>query len=173
MQQKIKTMAIVTLKGNPCSTNGELPAIGSKSPPFTLVNVDLSLLNSDELLGSNVILNIFPSIDTGTCATSVRTFNQRASELTNTKVVCVSRDLPFAQKRFCGAEGIENVISASDFSKGKFGRNFGVLLLDGKLESLHARAIVVLDPTGMVLHTELVAEIADEPNYDAAIAVLS
>ena len=166
-------MAQFTLGGNPFNTNGELPSIGSKSPAFTLKNNDLSLLKSDDLLGSNVILNIFPSIDTGTCATSVRTFNQRASALTNTKVVCVSRDLPFAQKRFCGAEGIENVRTASDFSTGEFGVNFGVQIVDGPFEALHARAIVVLDPNGMVLHTELVAELANEPNYDAAIAALS
>lgn len=166
-------MAQFTLGGNPFNTNGELPSIGSKSPAFTLKNNDLSLLKSDDLLGSNVILNIFPSIDTGTCATSVRTFNQRASALTNTQVVCVSRDLPFAQKRFCGAEGIENVRTASDFSTGEFGVNFGVQIVDGPFEALHARAIVVLDPNGMVLHTELVAELANEPNYDAAIAALS
>ena len=166
-------MAQFTLGGNPFNTNGELPSIGSQSPAFTLKNNDLSLLKSDDLLGSNVILNIFPSIDTGTCATSVRTFNQRASALTNTKVVCVSRDLPFAQKRFCGAEGIENVRTASDFSTGEFGVNFGVQIVDGPFEALHARAIVVLDPNGIVLHTELVAELANEPNYDAAIAALS
>lgn len=165
-------MAQFTLGGNPCNTNGELPAVGTKSPSFTLKNNDLSPLTSDDLLGSNVILNIFPSIDTGTCATSVRTFNQRASALANTKVVCVSRDLPFAQKRFCGAEGIENVRTASDFSTGAFGVNFGVQIVDGPFEALHARAIVVLNPNGVVLHTELVSELANEPNYDAAIAAL-
>lgn len=172
ISQKQEIMAHVTLGGAPCNTNGELPVIGSKSPSFTLKNVDLSILNSEELAGSNVILNIFPSIDTGTCATSVRTFNQRASELQNTKVICVSRDLPFAQKRFCGAEGIENVTTASDFSTGEFGRTFGVTIVDGPFEALHARAIVVLNPEGTVLHTELVSEIGNEPNYDAAIAVL-
>ena len=165
-------MAQFTLGGTPYNTNGELPAIGSKSTAFTLKNVDLSFLKSDDLMGSNVILNIFPSIDTGTCATSVRTFNQRASALTNTKVVCVSRDLPFAQKRFCGAEGIENVRTASDFITGEFGVNFGVQIVDGPFEGLHARAIVVLDPNGIVLHTELVSELANEPNYEAAIAAL-
>ncbi len=165
-------MAQFTLGGKPYNTNGELPAIGSKSTAFTLKNVDLSLLRSYELIGKNIILNIFPSIDTGTCATSVRTFNQRASALTNTEVICVSRDLPFAQKRFCGAEGIENVRTASDFSTGEFGLNYGVQIVDGPFEALHARAIVVLDTNGIVLHTELVSELANEPDYDAAIAVL-
>ncbi|MFN5877554.1 MAG: thiol peroxidase, partial [Flavobacteriales bacterium] len=119
-----------------------------------------------------VILNIFPSIDTATCATSVRQFNERASKLENTKVICVSRDLPFAQKRFCGAEGIQNVITASDFATGDFGRSYGVELLDGPLRDLHARAVVVVSPDGIVKYAELVTEIANEPNYDAAIAAL-
>lgn len=165
-------MANVTLGGTPCNTVGNLPALGTTAPDFSLKNIDLSPLNLGDLKGSNVILNIFPSIDTNTCATSVRTFNKRASELPNTKVVCVSRDLPFAQKRFCGAEGIENVVTASDFSAGDFGKAYGVELADGPFASLHARAIVVLNPEGKVLHTELVPEIANEPNYEAAIAAL-
>ncbi len=165
-------MAQVTLGGNACNTISDLPAVGSKAKEFILKKNDLSVLTLMELEGSRVILNIFPSVDTGTCATSVRTFNKRAAELINTKVVCVSRDLPFAQKRFCGAEGIENVITVSDFVSGQFGRDYGVELIDGAFQNLHARAIVVLDETGTVLHTELVPEIANEPNYDAAIAVL-
>ena len=165
-------MATVTLKGNPLSTNGNLPSIGQKAPEFSLKLNNLSTTSLQDYLGSNVILNIFPSIDTATCAASVRNFNLRASELNNTKVVCISRDLPFAQKRFCGAEGIENVITASDFATGAFGKSYGVELLDGPLESLHARAIVVIDPQGNVKYTELVPEIGNEPNYDAAIAAI-
>jgi thiol peroxidase len=165
-------MSTVTLKGNPFTTIGELPEVGSKAPEFKLKKNDLSLTSLEELSGSNLILNIFPSIDTATCAASVREFNKRASELPNTKVLCISRDLPFAQKRFCGAEGIENVLTLSDFADGSFGKNYGVELQDGPLASLHARAIVVVDPSGNVKHTELVAEIADEPNYDAAIAAI-
>lgn len=165
-------MAQVTLGGNACNTIGDLPAIGSKAKEFILKKNDLSVLTLMELEGSRVILNIFPSVDTGTCATSVRTFNKRASEMENTKVICVSRDLPFAQTRFCGAEGIESVLTVSDFATGQFGRDYGVELIDGGFQHLHARAIVVLDETGTVLHTELVPEIANEPNYDAAMAVL-
>lgn len=165
-------MAQVTLGGNACNTNKNLPAVGSTAPEFVLKKNDLSALILSDLQGSRVILNIFPSVDTGTCATSVRTFNKKAADMVNTKVVCVSRDLPFAQARFCGVEGIENVMTVSDFATGQFGKDYGVQLVDGGFQDLHARAIVVLDENGIVLHTELVAEIANEPNYDAAIAVL-
>lgn|SRR5574343_59141 len=165
-------MATVTLNGAPFNTNGELPKVGEMAPDFNLKKVDLSTTNLSDFKGANLILNIFPSIDTATCATSVRTFNKRASELENTKVVCVSRDLPFAQKRFCGAEGIDNVITASDFATGDFGKNYGLELENGPLAALHARAIVVVDANGVVKHTELVADIASEPNYDAAIAAI-
>jgi thiol peroxidase len=165
-------MATVTLNGTPFNTNGELPKVGEMAPDFNLKKVDLSSTNLSDFKGANLILNIFPSIDTATCATSVRTFNKRASELENTKVVCVSRDLPFAQKRFCGAEGIDNVITASDFATGDFGKNYGLELENGPLAALHARAIVVVDANGVVKHTELVADIASEPNYDAAIAAI-
>lgn len=165
-------MATVTLNGTPFNTNGELPKVGEMAPEFNLKKVDLSSTNLSDFKGANLILNIFPSIDTATCATSVRTFNKRASELENTKVVCVSRDLPFAQKRFCGAEGIDNVITASDFATGDFGKNYGLELENGPLAALHARAIVVVDAKGMVKHTELVSDIASEPNYDAAIAAV-
>ena len=165
-------MATVTLNGTPYNTNGELPKVGEMAPDFNLKKVDLSSTNLSDYKGANLILNIFPSIDTATCATSVRTFNKRASELENTKVVCVSRDLPFAQKRFCGAEGIDNVITASDFATGDFGKNYGLELENGPLAALHARAIVVVDANGIVKHTELVSDIASEPNYDAAIAAV-
>jgi thiol peroxidase len=165
-------MSTVTLKGQPFSTNGTLPEIGTKAPAFTLKKVDLTSTTLEDYEGFNVILNIFPSIDTATCAASVRAFNQRAANLENTKVICVSRDLPFAQKRFCGAEGIENVITASDFATGDFGKAYGLELIDGPLHALHARAIVVIDSHGKVKYTELVSEIANEPNYDAAIAAL-
>lgn len=165
-------MATVTLNGTPFNTNGELPKVGEMAPEFNLKKVDLSSTNLSDYKGANLILNIFPSIDTATCATSVRTFNKRASELENTKVVCISRDLPFAQKRFCGAEGIDNVITASDFATGDFGKNYGLELENGPLAALHARAIVVVDANGVVKHTELVSDIASEPNYDAAIAAV-
>jgi thiol peroxidase len=165
-------MATVTLKGNPFQTNGELPKTGNQAPTFELKKTDLSTTNLNDYNGQSLILNIFPSIDTPTCAASVREFNKRAVNLNNTKVICVSRDLPFAQKRFCGAEGIENVLTASDFATGDFGKTYGIELLDGPLANLHARAIVVIDPSGKIKHTELVSEIADEPNYDAALAAL-
>jgi thiol peroxidase len=165
-------MATVTLKGAPFNTNGELPKVGEMAPDFNLKKVDLSSTNLSDYKGTNLILNIFPSIDTATCATSVRTFNKRASELENTKILCVSRDLPFAQKRFCGAEGIDNVITASDFATGDFGKNYGLELENGPLEALHARAIMVIDTAGIVKYTELVSDIASEPNYDAAIAAI-
>lgn len=165
-------MATVTLGGNPTHTNGELPAIGSKAPEFKLVDVNLGEISLSSFAGQNVILNIFPSVDTSTCATSVRTFNKLASELPNTKVLCISRDLPFAQKRFCGAEGIDNVINLSDFRDASFAKDYGVLLTDGALNGLHARSIVVVDANGVVKHTELVSEIANEPNYDNALQAL-
>lgn len=165
-------MATVTLGGSPVHTSGELPSNGSTAIDFSLVKDDLSEKSLSDYTGTRLILNIFPSIDTGTCAASVRRFNQLASDLDNTKVLCISRDLPFAQKRFCGAEGIENVETLSDFQTGDFGKNYGLELTDSKLKGLHARAIVVLNENHEVLHTELVSEIANEPNYDAALAVL-
>lgn len=163
-------MAKITLQGNPFQTIGELPQVGNQAPYFSLVKEDLSSLSLSDFKGKNLILNIFPSIDTPTCAASVRAFNQRAAALENTQVVCISRDLPFAQKRFCGAEGLVNVISASDFSAGEFGKSYGIEIANGPLKALHARAVVVIDANGLVKHTQLVGEIADEPNYDAAIA---
>jgi thiol peroxidase len=163
-------MATTALRGNPVNTVGDLPAVGS-TPSFTLTKTDLSNVSAADLAGKNVLLSIFPSIDTPVCATSVRTFNQKASQLPNTVVLNVSADLPFAQKRFCGAEGIENVEVASTF-RSDFGRAFGVELAEGPMSGLMARAVVVLDPQGKVTYTELVPEIAQEPDYDAAIAAL-
>jgi thiol peroxidase len=165
-------MATVTLGGNPIHTNGELPKTGSKAPDFKLVNTDLSIASLADFAGSKVVLNIFPSIDTGTCATSVRTFNAKASTLANTKVLCISRDLPFAQKRFCGAEGLENVINLSDFNTGSFGKDYGLEITDSVLAGLHSRVVIVLDENGVVKYTEQVPEIADEPNYENALAAL-
>ncbi len=165
-------MASITLGGNPIHTSGELPKVGSKLADFKLIKEDLSVATMSDFAGRKLVLNIFPSIDTGTCATSVRKFNERAAKLENTSVLCISRDLPFAQKRFCGAEGIENVINLSDFQDGNFGKTNGLEILDGKLAGLHSRAIIVADENGTIIHTEQVAEIADEPNYEAALAVL-
>jgi thioredoxin-dependent peroxiredoxin len=165
-------MATITLGGNPINTSGELPKIGSKAPNFQLVKNDLSIASLADYSGSKVVLNIFPSIDTGTCATSVRTFNAKASVLQNTKVLCISRDLPFAQKRFCGAEGIENVENLSDFNTGSFGKDYGLEIANGVLAGLHSRVVIVLDENGNVTYAEQVPEIADEPNYEAALAVL-
>ncbi len=164
-------MSQVTLGGNPVNTSGDLPAVGTSAPSFDLAGVDLGNISSADLVGQNVVLNIFPSVDKPTCATSVRTFNERAAGLDNTVVLCVSADLPFAQGRFCGAEGIANVKTASTF-KSSFGDDYGVNLVDGKLAGVLARAVVVVGPDGNVKHTELVGEIAQEPNYDAALGAL-
>lgn len=165
-------MATITLGGNPINTAGELPVKGMQAPNFTLVKTDLSTATLADFAGSKLVLNIFPSIDTGVCATSVRTFNQKASELKNTKVLCISRDLPFAQKRFCGAEGLENVENLSDFNDGSFGAAYGLTITDGPLAGLHSRAVIVLDENGKVTYAEQVPEIAQEPNYDLALAAL-
>ncbi|MEG2101706.1 thiol peroxidase [Flavobacterium sp. FlaQc-28] len=165
-------MASITLGGNPVHTSGELPAVGSKLADFKLVQNDLSVASLSDFAGKKLVLNIFPSVDTGTCAASVRKFNQSASDLENTKVLCISRDLPFAQKRFCGAEGLENVVNLSDFKEGSFGKTNGLEIVDGPLAGLHSRAIIVVDADGTITHTEQVAEIANEPNYEAALAAL-
>tara|TARA_R110002049_G_scaffold24760_3_gene87808 strand:+ start:1494 stop:1991 length:498 start_codon:yes stop_codon:yes gene_type:complete len=165
-------MATVTLKGSQVHTSGELPEIGSKAPDFTLTANDLSSKTLNDFSGSKVVLNIFPSIDTGTCAQSVRQFNKEASELKNTKVLCISHDLPFAHVRFCGAEGLDNVISLSDYKDGSFGKSYGLNFVDGPLEALHSRCVIVLDENGTVLYTEQVSETVDEPNYKAALAAL-
>ncbi|HQV37193.1 MAG TPA: thiol peroxidase [Flavobacterium sp.] len=165
-------MASITLGGNPIHTQGELPKAGSKAPDFNLIKTDLSSTSLSDYAGSKLVLNIFPSIDTGVCATSVRTFNQKASSLENTKVLCISRDLPFAQKRFCGAEGLENVENLSDFKTGSFGDAYGLTIVDGPLAGLHSRVVIVLDENGMVTYAEQVPEIAQEPNYELALAAL-
>jgi thiol peroxidase len=146
--------------------------MGAKAPNFTLTAVDLSHKRLSDFTGKKVILNIFPSIDTGTCATSVREFNKKAANLENTVVVCVSRDLPFAQARFCGAEGIENVEMLSDFATGSFGNDYGLEITNGPLSNLHSRAIVIVDENGNVAYTEQVSEIVDEPNYEAALKAI-
>ena len=165
-------MAAITLGGNPINTSGELPQVGSKAIDFKLVQKDLSIASLANFAGSKLVLNIFPSIDTGTCATSVRKFNASASKLDNTKVLCISRDLPFAQKRFCGAEGLENIINLSDFREGSFGKSYGLEITDSVFTGLHSRAVVVIDENGTVLYSEQVPEIASEPNYEAALAAL-
>jgi thioredoxin-dependent peroxiredoxin len=164
-------MAQTHLGGNPVNTAGDLPETGQKTPSFTLTKGDLSDVTAADLAGQRVVLNIFPSVDTPTCANSVRRFNELASSLDNTTVLCVSADLPFAQGRFCGAEGLTNVSTASSF-RSDFGSTYGVQLVDGRLAGLLARAVVVLDTDGTVLHSQLVSEIAQEPDYDSAIASL-
>lgn len=165
-------MATVKLKGNPVNTFGELPVVGSKAPAFELVKSDLSTLKNEDLTGKKVILNIFPSLDTSVCAASVRRFNMEAAKLPGTVVVCVSKDLPFAHSRFCVTEGIENVVSASEFRSNNFGKSYGVMITDGPLRGLMARSVVVLDEQGTVIYHELVPEITQEPDYDSALANL-
>ena len=163
-------MAQITLGGNPINTNGELPAVGSQAPDFVLVGQDLSNATLETFAGKRVLLNIFPSVDTEVCATSIRTFNEKASA-SGAHVLNVSADLPFAVKRFCGAEGLEGVQSLSTF-RGSFAKDYGLEIVDGALAGLCSRAIVVLDGEGKVLYTEQVPEIAQEPNYDAALDAL-
>lgn len=165
-------MTTISLGGSPVNTSGILPTVGSAAPAFEVVGADLSTIDSTSLIGERVVLNIFPSVDTPTCATSVRRFNEAASQLDNTQVLCISADLPFAAGRFCGAEGLDNVTTGSTFRHSSFAGDYGLELVDGPFAGLLARAVVVLDTDGTVLHTELVPEIADEPNYDAAIAAL-
>jgi thioredoxin-dependent peroxiredoxin len=165
-------MATITLKGNTIHTTGDLPSKGEKISDFELVKSDLSRATLKDFLGSKLVLNIFPSIDTNTCATSVREFNKRAASLPNTKVLCISRDLPFAQARFCGAEGIQNVITLSDFVNGNFGKNYKLEIADGPLAGLLSRVVIVVDEKGNVLYTEQVSDIVNEPNYEAALKVL-
>jgi thiol peroxidase len=165
-------MAKITLKGNQIKTVGKLPKVGKKAPKFNLVKADLSRAKLKDFKGSKVVMNIFPSLDTGTCAASVRKFNEEAGKLENTKVLCISRDLPFAQARFCGAEGLENVITLSDFAKGKFGKSYGATIEDGPLAGLLSRAIVIVNEEGDVIYTQQVPEIVDEPDYEAALKAL-
>lgn len=165
-------MATVTLKGNTFNTIGNLPKIGDQAATFSLTKTDLSTATVEDYKGKKVVLNIFPSVDTGTCAQSVRQFNKEAAELDNTVVLCISKDLPFAQGRFCGAEGIENVEMLSDFKDGSFGKNYQLAFSDGPLEALLSRSVIVLDTNGVVKYTEQVAETTEEPNYKAALEAL-
>lgn len=166
-------MSKITLGGKPTNTNGELPKVGSAAPDFILTNAaDMSEVSLKNYAGKNVVMNIFPSVDTGVCATSVRKFNAEASKLNNTVVLCISKDLPFAMKRFCGAEGLNNVITLSDYRNKGFSKTYGVEITDGAFEALDARAVVIVGADGKVKHTELVPEIGQEPNYEAAIKAL-
>ena len=165
-------MADITFKGNPIHSIGDLPEKGAAAPHCAVTGTDLSPITLADFKGQKLVLNIFPSVDTGVCATSVRTFNEKAATLEGTKVLCVSRDLPFALNRFCGAEGIDNVVVASDF-RTDFGEKYGVTMADGPLKGLLSRAVVVVDADGTVVYTQQVPEIGTEPNYDEALAVLN
>lgn len=164
-------MADTAFSGTPAHTVGDLPAVGDTAPAFTTVDTDLKDVSLSDFVGKRVVLNIFPSVDTGVCATSEREFNKRAAGLDNTVVLSVSKDLPFALGRFCAAEGIDNVVATSSF-RSSFSEDYGVRLLDSPLAGVLARAVVVIDTDGTVLHSELVDEITTEPDYDAALAVL-
>jgi thiol peroxidase len=165
-------MATITLGGNAIHTAGELPKVGTQAPEFRLTNQDLGDITLADLKGKRTVLNIFPSIDTGVCAASARQFNKLASELDNTQIICVSKDLPFAFKRFCAAEGLDNVHAGSEFKDDSFSKAYGVAITDGKLAGLMSRAVVVVDENANVIYTEQVPEIGQEPNYDAALEVL-
>lgn len=165
-------MAKVNLKGNPINTVGDLPSVGSTAPDFTLTKSNLSNATLDEFKGKQLILNIFPSLDTGTCAASVQNFNKEAASLENTTVLCISHDLPFAHARFCTAEGIENVVMLSGFRNPEFSKNYGVKIIDSPMNGLCARSVVVLDENGTVKYAEFAPETTKEPNYDAALAAL-
>jgi len=167
--KKHTKMANITLKGNAINTIGSLPETGTKAPDFKLTAVDLSQKSLSDFLGKKIILNIFPSVDTGTCAASVREFNKKVADLENTVVLCISKDLPFAQARFCGAEGLNNVIMLSDFADGNFGTSYQLEITNGPLAHLHSRSIVIIDENGNIAYTEQVSEIVDEPNYTAAL----
>lgn len=165
-------MSQVLFKGITVNTTGSLPAVGTKAPEFSLTAADLSQKSLSDFSGKRIVLNIFPSIDTGTCAMSVRTFNEKVSSLENTVVLCISKDLPFAQGRFCAAEGIENVVTLSEYKDNSFSESYGVRFSDGPLQGLLSRAVVVIDEAGSVRYTEQVAETTNEPNYEAALASL-
>ncbi|MCI5159348.1 MAG: thiol peroxidase [Candidatus Electrothrix sp. AUS1_2] len=166
-------MAHVTFQGTPVNTVGDLPAVGQAAPDFTLTKTDLSDVSLADYKGKKLVLNIFPSVDTPVCAASVRRFNDEAGKLDNTEVLCISRDLPFALGRFCGAEGLDNVTSASELRSDDFGQDYGVRIADSALAGLFARAIVVIDEEGKVVYTQLVPEIAEEPDYQGALAALA
>ncbi len=166
-------MANITLKGNPIHTIGSLPDVGNQAPDFKLTATDLSEKTLADFKGSRLVLNIFPSLDTPTCAASVRRFNELATGMKNTKVLAISKDLPFAHSRFCTSEGIENVINLSGFKcSGSFGKDYGVEIVDGPLAELYSRAVVIIDENGKVVYNQQVPEIVDEPNYDDVLAAL-
>lgn len=169
---KKKIMANITLGGNPIKTSGSLPNINTQLFDFKLVATDLSTKTLNDFTGSKLVLNIFPSVNTRVCATSVRQFNTEASELENTKILCISRDLPFSQNQFCAAEGLNNVIMLSDFKTGKFGKDYGLMIINGVFDGLLSRSIIVADENGKILYTEQVPEIGQEPNYKAVLDVL-
>lgn len=165
-------MAEITFKGNPIHTGGNLPTVGEKAPSFALTAGDLSEKTLADFAGKNVVLNIFPSVDTGVCAQSVRTFNKEVSAADNTVVLCISKDLPFALSRFCAAEGLENVVTLSDFKTDEFANAYGVKMVDGPLNGLLSRAVVVINTNGEVSFTEQVPEIGQEPDYKDALAAI-
>lgn len=172
MENNNQQGSAITFKGNTIHTVGSLPAVNTQAEDFTLVANDLSEKSLSDFKGKNVILNIFPSLDTGTCAASVRAFNQKAASLGNTVILGISKDLPFASGRFCSAEGIDNVITLSDF-RSDFGHQYGVELAEGPLKGLLSRAVIVINPEGKIVYEEQVAELTEEPNYDAALASLN
>ena len=165
-------MSQITFKDKPVTTYGHLPEIGERAPHFELIKTDLTTATLQDFKGKRVIMNIFPSIDTGVCATSVRNFNERATDLKNTVVLCISRDLPFAQKRFVNDEGLENVINLSDFRERNFGKDYGLEMIDGPLEALLSRVVIVLDENGKIIHSQQVPDIGEEPNYLEALKSL-
>ena len=165
-------MSKISLKGAPINTIGELPPSGVSAPDFELVNGDLSIISIDSYTGRKIVLNVFPSVDTPVCALSVRRFNEEAARQSNTVVLCISMDLPFAQARFCGSEGLDNVIMLSDFRTGQFGKDYGVRIIDGPLQGLISRAVVIIDENAKVLYSQLVEEITQEPDYESALAFL-
>jgi thioredoxin-dependent peroxiredoxin len=165
-------MAQITFKGNPVHTTGSLPAVGSAAPDFSVTKTDLSETKLADYTGKKLVLNIFPSIDTPVCAASVRRFNAEAAQKPDTAVLCISRDLPFAHKRFCAAEGLENVVSASEYKSDSFSRSYNVKIADGPLAGLFSRAVLVIDENGKILYTEQVPEIGQEPDYSKALAAL-
>ena len=166
-------MAKITLKGNPIKTAGKLPKVGKKAPGFKLTKSDLSTAKLKDYKGSKVILNIFPSLDTGTCAASVRKFNEEAAKLENTNVLCISRDLPFAQQQFCAADGLEDVVMLSDFKTGQFGKDYGALMTTGGFDGLLSRAVIVVNKEGKVVYSEQVPEIGQEPDYEKALEAVN
>lgn len=165
-------MSQITFKNKPVTTYGSLPEVGEKAPHFELIKGDLSTATLQDYRGKRVIMNIFPSIDTNVCATSVRNFNEKATDLKNTVVLCISRDLPFAQKRFVNDEELENVINLSDFKERNFGKDYGLEMIDGPLEGLLSRVVIVLDENGKIIHTEQVSDIGNEPDYLEALKTL-